>query len=514
MKHLKHFIAAGALFCLATSCESILKETPEDRSTINNFFQSTENLDHSLTAAYRQLVDNAWNRSLGGARSRTVFMGADDFTSQPGGNKADFKAGDQLNIGSSDINISGTGWNLPYDVILQSNFAIQGIEDLIARGEDETTVKAMGAEAYFLRAWSYFRLVRLYGDVPVVLDPSYSQENANLARTPVKEVYQQILSDLEFAIEHLPKQQVERGRVSYWAAKALKADVHLTMAGWPLKETENYALALKAAEDVINNGGFSFEEDFAPIFDYNRQDSNTEYIWQLKFCNVINCPGAGLITTFASQTTKPGELGGFQDIYVEIAYYNKFPEGNRKDFTFLSELKTKDGTTIPWEEFTWKHPFLSKFYSGTVNKDLPYEDQVGTTAPSSDLDLPMYRITEMMLIYAEAQVNGGGGEATKALEYLNQVRRRGKGVPTNQTDADDLMAFTAQDVIDERGWEFIGEQKRWFDLIRTETLENALSDRDPSENPLIGDPSNKNFYLLPLPDIDLELNPNLTQNPR
>ncbi|NME70772.1 RagB/SusD family nutrient uptake outer membrane protein [Flammeovirga aprica] len=514
MNNIKKILVAGALFCLGTSCDAILTETPEDRTTVNNFFQSSENLDHALTAAYRQLVDNAWHKGMGGARSRTIFAGADDFTTQPGGNKVDWYLGDVLSIGASDQNISGTGWKMPYDVILQSNFVIQGIDELIAKGENEMAVKAMGAEAYFLRAWAYFRLVRLYGDLPLVLNPSYSQENANLSRTPVKEIYVQILSDLDYALNHLPQGSLERARGTYWAAKALKADVHLTMAGWPLKASENYALALKEAKEVIDQGPFIFEDDFAGIFDYDRQDTNTEYIWQLKFCNEVKCPGAGLIAPYASQSNKPDQLGGFQDIFVEIAFYNKFPEGARKEFSFLSELVSKDGSTISWEEFTWKHPFLSKFYSGTVDKYAPYEDQVGTTAPLSDLDMPLYRITEMMLIYAEAQANGGGGDAGLALEYLNKVRRRGKGVNPNKADADDLMTFTAQDVLDERGWEFIGEQKRWFDLIRTETLAQALSDRDPSEVPLIGDPSNKNLYWHPLPAIDLELNPNLTQNPR
>lgn len=514
MKNFRQILAAGVFFCFATSCDTILKETPEDRTTLNNFFKSAENLDHALTAAYRQLVNDSWNRSLGGARSRTVFVGADDWTSQMGGNKVDFTEGDQLNINSSNINISNTGWKLPYDVILQSNFAIQGIDELISKGENEVAVKAMGAEAYFLRAWSYFRLVRLYGDVPLVLNPSYSTENANLPRTPVKEVYNQILADLDYALEHLPKQSLERARVNYWAAKALKADVHLTMAGWPLKETENYALALKAAEDVITSGAFQLEENFGDIFDHDNQDTNKEYIWQLKFCNLVNCPGAGLVTPFASQSTKPGELGGFQDLFIEIAFYNKFPEGDRKEFTFLKELISRDGSVIPWQEFVWKHPFLSKFYSGTVDKYAPYEDQVGTTATVADLDFPMYRLSEMLLIYSEAQVNGGGGSAGVALEYLNKVRRRAKGVDANQSDANDLMTFTAQDVIDEKGWEFVGEQKRWFDLIRTETLAQALSDRDPSEVPLLGNPSNKNLYWHPLPDLDIELNPNLKQNPR
>ncbi|MEX0275320.1 MAG: RagB/SusD family nutrient uptake outer membrane protein, partial [Flavobacteriaceae bacterium] len=319
------------------SCEDILEEVPEDRTTIVNFFQTMDNLEQSVTATYRQMVDNAWNRGMGGARSRTVFMGADDWTSQPGGNKGDFKEGDQLAISSSNTGISLTGWDMPYDVIFQANFSILGQQELLESGTEATAVNALAAEAYFLRAWAYFRLVRLYGGVPIVLNPEYSEGNSQLPRASVEEVYQQILADLQFAITHLPTSRTERARVDQWVAKALRAKVYLTMASWPLKATENVELALQDAQDVIDNGPFMFEDDFAGIFAASREDTNSEYIWQLKFCNNIDCPGAGLITPFASQTTKPAELGGFQDLFIEKAFFNKFPEGARKDHTFLTQ---------------------------------------------------------------------------------------------------------------------------------------------------------------------------------
>ena len=499
----------------STSCKDFLKEIPEDRVTTDNYFQTIEDLDKTVTATYRQLVQDAWNRSLGSAKIRALFAGADDWTTQPGGNKGDWKDGDQLIINSSNTVTSSAGWSMPYDVILQANFSIQGQERLIENGIDKTKVNTLVAEAYFLRSWAYFWLVRLYGDVPIVLSPEYTVANSGLPRSPVSDVYDQILADLDFAINNLPDDQMERARANRWAAKALRAKVYLTMASWPLKDASKYSLALQDATDVINGGAFMLEQNFADIFNIDYEDTNTEYIWQIKFCNISNCPGRGLTTPFASQTTKPSELGGFQDIFIEKTYFNKFPTGLRKDYTFLTELYSEDGVTvIPWQSFGWKHPFLSKFYSGTVDKYAPYEPQKGTTAPASELDFPMFRITEMLMIYAEAQVMGGGGDAGTALEYMNKIRRRAKGVPINSPDVDDWANMTQQDIIDERGWELVGEMKRWFDLIRTETLANALTDRDPSELPLIGDPGNKNLYYHPLPDLDLELNPKLTQNPR
>lgn len=513
-KYYTRAILIVILLSYATSCEDILTEVSRDRTTTENFFQNIENLDAAITATYKQLVFDTWNRGIGGARYRPIFCGADDWTTQPLGNKGDFKEGDQLAISSSNSNISSAGWNLPYDVILQANFSIRGKADLIEKGLTEDELNPKVAEVYLLRAWAYFTLVRLYGPVPIILKDENGSEDFAVERSSVEDVYDRILKDLEFAITHLPETQPERARVNRWVAKSLRANVYLTMAGWPLLQADKYANALLDAQDVIDNGPYQFEDTFSSMFLLANEDSNTEYIWQLKFCGGTDCPGQGLNTPFASQATKPSELGGFEDLFIEKTFFNKFPEGARKDFTFLTQLVSSSGQIIPWQDFVWQHPFLSKFYDGAVDKSAPFEAQVGSTAPNAGLDFPMIRITELMMIYAEANSMGGGGDNAIALEYLNMVKRRAKGIAIDQPDADDYSTFTRQDVIDERGWEFVGEIKRWYDLIRTETLADALSDRDPSEIPLIGDPANKNLYYHPIPDLELRLNPLLTPNPR
>jgi len=514
MKKYAKLYSAILFLLIATSCDDILKEEARDRETVDNFFQTIENLDQTVTATYKELVFDTWNRGIGGARYRTIFCGADDWTTQPLGNKGDFKEGDQLAINSSNTRIAGAGWNLPYDVILQANFSIRGRVDLLGKGLNEDELNPLVAEAHFLRAWAYFTLVRLYGGVPIILKDETGSEDFSVVRSSVEEVYDQILEDLQFAIDYLPETQLERARVNRWAAKALRANVYLTMASWPLKQTDKYADALLDAQDVINNGPYIFENDYASMFLLENEDTNTEYIWQLKFCGSNDCPEQGLNTPFASQTTKPSELGGFEDLFIEKTFFNKFPEGERKDFTFLSYLLSQEGDTLKYQNFVWQRPYLSKFYDGAVDKEEFYQTQIGSTAGNAGLDFPMIRITEMMLIYSEANAMGGGGDNASALNYLNMVRRRAKGVDVNSVDVDDLGSFSAQDVIDERGWEFVGETKRWFDLTRTETLAIALSDRDPDELFLIGDPNNKNLYYHPIPDLEMQLNPLLTPNPR
>lgn len=510
---------------MGTSCDQLLTEEPKDyQTTVGNFFDDYADLEQTITAAYNKV---AGKKALRHHAARTLFIGADDWTALSAGNKTSWANSDKLNISSSNGDVAYAGWEMPYGVILQTNFAIEGKEKLISAGVDESKVTTKVAEAYFLRGWAYFWLVRLYGGVPIVLQSAYSDENANMKRNSVEEVYAQILSDLAFAIQHLPESQPQVGQVSKWAATALRAKVYLTMASWPLKQVQHYADALNDANDVITNGGFALQPSFANVFDFSIENDNSEYIWQLTLCK--DCP-VGLFNTFAARSTTPNIIGGWEDMFIEKAFFDKFPEGPRKDFTFMSNFTYLDGenevTYNVYEEggethdVSKKHAFLSKFYGDQVNKSGVISG--GVNHKASDQDVPMIRLAEMYLIYAEAHLMGGGGDKATALAYFNEIHNRGTGSTIDEAD----LTFDA--VIDERAWEFTGEMKRWFDLTRTEKLKEALIDEnkrtirsdesgdfdDNNELLLIGDPANQNLYYHPIPILDIQKNPNLTQNPR
>jgi hypothetical protein len=476
----------------------------------DNFFEDISSVKTVVDATYGQLTSDTWNRSIMSAAAHAPFCGADDFTTEPAGNKQKWRDADLFSIAEGNSGITNISWSLPYDVILQANFAIKGGEQVVEKGESRVDVDKLLAEAYFLRAWAYFWLVRLNGDVPIILEPEVTPTSLTVSRDPVSDVYDQILSDLEIAINNLPELQPELGRVTKMAAYALRSKVYLTMSGWPLKK-DHYADALADAEYIIQNGTFSLYENFSDIFNIANEANNSEFIWQIP---ATDRAVSILYSTWNSKTNMPPEIGGFKDVFIEKAFYNNFPDGARKNSTFLSELLSNDGSYLNWTNFQMQHPFLSKFYSGSAfNPNLPYQNQSVGPANSA-LDICMFRLSEIYMIYAEANVMGGGGDAATALEYVNQIRRRAKGVDINSPDVDDLSSLSLQAIIDERGWEFIGEMKRWFDLIRTETVAVAVAKRDPTDTQIIGDPANKNLWLMPIPEQDIRLNPNLTQNPR
>ena len=124
----------------------------------------------------------------------------------------------------------------------------------------------------------------------------------------------------------------------------------------------------------------------------------------------------------------------------------------------------------------------------------------------------LYRYAEVLLIYAEAKAASGGVDAS-ALDALNQVKRRAAGLDPNTADATvDSASATISDILDEKGWELAAEDKRWFDLIRTETLQDVAAKRDPTEKvPLMRQPTEAQ-YITPLP-AEAVLGSKLIQNP-
>jgi hypothetical protein len=207
------------------------------------------------------------------------------------------------------------------------------------------------------------------------------------------------------------------------------------------------------------------------------------------------------------------EARGWSDAFPELQFFNDFPEGARKVATFRTEIPqrgfsqgaifTKDPATKHYTVSQRFHPMYKKFNIG--------EDLTVGGRTISYRSMEAYRYAEVLLIYAEAQARGG--ETAASIEALNQVRRRAAGLPYMTPDNSvDVATATVDDIIAERGWELAGEYKRWFDLIRSEKLEQIAALRDPAENvPLLRQPT-KAQYISPIP-FQAIASSKLVQNP-
>ena len=514
-------ISAGFLSCVD------LVEEPKAEILATGFFRNLSDLETANAGMYRRIINNAnpWEVALTSTRFRAAFCAADDFTSRAGSNKADWLNADIFAFRVTPIagRMGQNIWKIPWSGILQANWIINDggafLETLDAASTEEG--QEIIAEAYFWRAWCYFYLVRMFGPVPIIQTNAYDPSVfLNIQSEHVESVYNFIERDIQYAIDHARPATVNdrQSRITREAALAFMAEYALTRAGWPLKQTNYYQIALDNANEVINGGKFTLFPSFYELFDEVNEE-NSEYIWQLHFC-VDGCIGTGG-NVFGQKGSKPAEIGqGFADLFVEKTFGDNFPPGPRKDRSLVSTYKAElDGEVVDLT-FSVDRPFFSKYWGTSYDSSA-----LGSTQPRdafSSLDWPMIRLAEVYMIAAEAQAMATGAPSAQSYEYVNMIRRRGAGIDMNvAAPAVDLPAGLSaaqfqDEIFAERGWEFLGEMQRWFDLTRLEKVAEVTANRHPDELTLandaptpgdglsIGDPY---YYLKPIQDI--VLNPNL-----
>jgi hypothetical protein len=372
-------------------------------------------------------------------------------------------------------------------------------------------VNQIAAEAYFLRATSYFYLTRLFGDVPMILSSSYSSDLNTINPSSKETVYAQIIADLQLAEGMIMDQRPEPGRVGKAAVKGMLAEVYLTMAGWPLNDQSKLALSAQKAAEVIANKeqyGVALMLNFRDIWTEENK-FNQEQLWAIPFS------GTGVTTSFnwaQGTTVQPGEEGGWNALMSEPNFYLNFPDGVRKDETFYTEFQIynaqdKTYSTISYTDSQSKHPYFRKFRHGGVNENDPANDHTFQTSMS----VQVLRLAQVYLTYAEAQARSAGPNTSASglnmtpIEAVNIIRARA-GL-SDLPQGIDQNTFV-QAVLNERAWEFAGEFLRWFDLVRTENVEQANMNRSAEQNQLLITISKDN-YLLPPPAQDVAINENL-----
>ncbi len=478
------------LFCFlfAFGCKKFLDEDLTGKVVGNAVLKSQDGLDAALSGAYLGLK-NTWSTGFLHSTATAVTMGGDDLTTHPASNKQEFREFDQFRVSSGNTRISQLYFGF-YKTIQGANNVIQNYPE--TQG-DQNAIDEIAGEAYFLRAFSYYWLVRMHGKIPVLTTPEFSMDLLNIGLTETTEVYNLIENDFKQAITLLPNLKRNFGRPNKGAAMAFLADVYLTEAGWPVKDNSKYALAAQMAKQVIDDHGsygFQFISSFTEIFENDPTKNGTaEDIFNLT-TNANNHGNANY-----GSPAMPEDFGGWDDYFVELNFFFNFPEGPRKDKTFRTEfINPASGAIVPYQNLITKHPHYGKFFI----KGDPY-------IANSSLPISMMRYSHVLLIYAEATARSSTPDAD-SYNYLNLVRQRGG------EDAIALGSLTpeafADSVVQERAWEFAGERTRWFDLVRLEKVEEANANKNPGDLQLLS-PITKEDYLFPLPFTETDSNPNL-----
>ena len=455
-----------------------------------NAISDVQGLEAALTGTYKGLL-RTWTRGFLNSSIQSFAMGGDDISTIIAGNtpKMWSRQLDQFDVTSGNSHTAFI-WEGCYKTIQGANNIINKYK---AASGDPAKISQILGEAYFLRALSYYWLVRGFGAIPLVTTSDFSDDLLNVKKTEPLMIYQLIEEDLRKAEELVANKKRDPGRPNKGSVKALLADVYLTEGGWPIKNQAKYALAAAKAKEVIDNkAAYGFElVDLKVLWGGNAGAIGTS---EEVMAFHASTSFGGSVNGFYGQPSTPAEEGGWEDYCSEIHFFNKFPEGKRKDITFYTQFtKKSDGTVVPWQNSAEKKPYFGKFRLAD------------NTTWQSSLPVHMIRYAHVLLVYAEAAARAGSVNP-EAYSALNAVRMRAGLKPLSDLSNDVFI----KSVVEERAWEFAGEYSRWFDLLRLEMVESANANKELNDLKPIG-AITKSDYTFPAPLKDANLNPNLSQ---
>src|SRR6185437_12764978 len=272
-----------------TSCSKQLNQQPPSSVVTSEFYSNTNDFTQAVTGAYNQLRNYPdqvlW---LGEMRSDNIVATSD-------GNR-DWQAINDFLPNLTTVSFITSGWDNLFNGIYNANIVL---DNLVTKGGNITspTLRTrFGAECHFLRAFYYFQLVRLYGAVPIVTHVMSATDVVKVKRSPVADVYKQIIGDLDTAITGLPNSYTgaDIGRATKWSAEGLLGLVYLTRSGpayagvdGPTMGTGEWDQALAHFNNVINSGQFKFGTNYPNIFSYTNED-NPEVIFDVQYMSTNN----------------------------------------------------------------------------------------------------------------------------------------------------------------------------------------------------------------------------------
>lgn len=372
-------------------------------------------------------------------------------------------------------------------------------EKLAANGISGTNLdeaKAMRAEAKFLRAQSYYHLLDLYGNVPFVDETTLGTLPKQIERADLFKYVEKELLDAADALK-APKANLY-GRVDKAAAWSLLARLYLNAQVYT--GTARYADVITYTEKVIG-AGYSLNSKYENLFLADNNVNNPENIFSVVYDGLKTQTNGG--TTYLVHAAVGGNMnpadfginGGWGGIRTTSAFVKKFEAGDMR-----GRFYTKDQTLEINDLGNWNDGYAFIKYKNIKSN--------GTAAAHDnwvETDLPVYRLGDIYLMYAEAVARGAGGSMTKAVDYVNALRKR--------AGASTISVITPDFILDERARELSWEMTRRTDLIRYGKFTTSAYLWPWKGNVKEGVAVGQHRNLFPIPNNDLVVNPNLKQNP-
>lgn len=484
MKNIK-FILTVSLILFLTGCDLNLQPISEIGE--GSFYKTPEEIGSAVIACYNGLqrpMHNEW--MLTELRSDNSRLYNTATTSTDNTLLFDF---DQATVSATSTRVYEY-WEAVYHNIARCNTVLQ--ETHLSVVTDEGLRDQYEGEVRFIRAYHYFNLVRLFGPVFIVSEKISAQQARAFNRSPVEDVYEFVLSDLNAAIEKLPLSysDEQKGRITSWAAKSLLAKVYMTL-GKIDSET------LDLLEDIYQNSNYELLPNYGDIFDITNEVNN-EIIFTVRFQSGGLGLGSPFGNMFAPQLSGSSVINGDGNgyNYPSTDLVNSYETGDtRKDVTLAVNYENERGQIVD-------RRYVKKYLSPVI------------TRLDGDKDWPVIRFSDIILLYAEVLNELEGVSA--ALPYVNMVRIRAKLPELKLYSLPNKHAMRMA-IENERRLEFAYENHRWFDLIRTNRVMVVMNthyqtEEYYSELPGVG-PMQESSIFLPIPQKEIDINQHITQNP-
>lgn len=466
------FVALGL-----TSCKDFLSLSPEYQINEVNYYQSESDYETALVGIYDKLQQLHYINFLYPAEQITDNTTINSYTWTT--EAAEF---DDAGVTSANAIVNSI-WTSCFTAIAYSNNILARIDDISITEAKRNQFKG---EALFIRAYCYFNLVRLYGEIPIV-NVAFRSPNEissfDMTRQPVSNVYAQIEDDLKQASTLLNGISLAKTRASKGAAKTLLGKVYLTEG--------QYANAAVILKEVIDMNTYSLVSNYKSMFDGTKEESG-ESIFEIgylsgnlgegNYFSSMYTPGLFNMAIFPNNMNGQGYMCPTNDLF------NAYEKGDlRKAASMVDSVKLTTGK--------YEHTLCG----------LKFVDFSTGTSGDGGINFTVLRYADVLLMYAEAlNLNG---QTTTALPYLNMVRTRA-GLSSLAGLSKDEFTLAMEK---ERRVEFFGEGHRWFDLLRTGRAKTVLNAYFASAGTSYTIDDHE--LLMPIPDHEIQISPELKQNP-
>jgi len=565
MKKMKNKINYLFLFVMLTSflgCSDFLEEVPVSDLSIENSFKTEADAKAAIVGVYSSLqLEGVYGKS------QTLFS-TDEHNA---GSKVPLSGFNLYSFTADNVEVILPIWRDHYVGINRANLAISKIPSITMNVDERNTLVA---EAKFIKALLYFNLIRYYGDVPYKDSETTSLNNLNIPRTPVAIIYENMIRDLEYGVEHLNvKAAGLAGHATQDAAKSLLASIYLTRGSMARRDNSgngiaDFTLAERYSKEVIDANRYRLCPYFPDAFIVQNKN-NDEIVFDVQF----KSPGLGVGSTIGLNMGIPSTASGVDNLSaggsqgaIRANPYHQFY------YEVADSIRMKwTNARILINAATGRYSIVSAVstnppVSAAKFRRYPVRSP-GFVLQTNDYDVnwPIFRYAEVVLIYAEAS-NEINGPNQLAINALNLLRSRARNTNTGGIHRDilprslslqrsiGLVDLTLTNslvstqsafrnyIILERSRELSQEGKRWFDLVRWGILKSTLrglnakcvakiSETPPVEVPIITNTKWTNYWngrvaewdlitgsiqdfhmLLPIPTNERMANPSIGPN--